>query len=269
MSLAPAAARSRLVTVLAVLVATFLLVTNPVLADAARKITGKQIKNDTVTSADIKDASLKAHDFAPDQLPAGAQGPAGPKGEQGPAGEQGPVGPKGDQGPAGPKGDPGIQGSPGAEGPQGQTGPRGPSGVVGSGFASGAVTLPQSGRAFLAKPVTVTVAAGEQVHVSSSASLGTSTSATDLDLYICYRPANASASSPLVIGGGVFNLHMSSPGMQLHALNGIITSLTGTYDVGMCAQTTSSGWNTADWGYTTALVFETASAPAVKVAPGR
>jgi hypothetical protein len=67
----------------------FLLATNPLVADAAKQITGKQIKNNSVASKDIKnnsvkggdikdgsvstadvsDASLKAVDFAPGELP--------------------------------------------------------------------------------------------------------------------------------------------------------------------------------------------------------
>ncbi len=49
----------------------------------------KQIKAGAVRSAEVKDFSLRANDFAKDSLPAGA---TGPKGEPGP---QGPVGPAG------------------------------------------------------------------------------------------------------------------------------------------------------------------------------
>src|SRR5690242_3353550 len=37
----------------------FLLVTNPVVADAAKQITGKQIKNNSITGKDVKESSLK------------------------------------------------------------------------------------------------------------------------------------------------------------------------------------------------------------------
>lgn len=55
-------------------------------AGAARLITGKQIKNSSITSSDIKDRSLLKKDFKPGQLPAG---PAGPQGLQGAAGRAG------------------------------------------------------------------------------------------------------------------------------------------------------------------------------------
>jgi hypothetical protein len=95
---------------------------------AATLITGKQIQNNTIRSADlrensvrsndVRDGSLLAADFAAGQLPTPPAGPAGP---QGPQGAPGPQGAKGEQGPAGP---------PGAAGPKGETGPPGLSGLL-------------------------------------------------------------------------------------------------------------------------------------------
>src|SRR5262249_17465620 len=42
-----------------------------------------QLKNNAVNSAKVKNASLRAADFAPGQIPAGPQGPAGPPGTSG------------------------------------------------------------------------------------------------------------------------------------------------------------------------------------------
>ncbi len=86
-------------------------------AYAAGQITGKQIKNGSVASADlaknsvnsvkVKNSSLLAKDFKPGQLPAGADGadgapgPAGTDGAPGPAGAAGPAGPAGATGPSG------------------------------------------------------------------------------------------------------------------------------------------------------------------------
>jgi len=75
-----------------------------------------QLKNGAVVSAKVKNGSLRAADFAPGELPAGAQGP------QGPAGSAGPQGPAGPAGPQGPKGDTGAAGSQGPQGPQGPPG---------------------------------------------------------------------------------------------------------------------------------------------------
>ena len=41
---------------------------------------GRDVRNGSIGSMDIRDKSLKARDFAPGQVPAGAQGPAGPAG---------------------------------------------------------------------------------------------------------------------------------------------------------------------------------------------
>ena len=128
--------RAHIFRALAVVVAAFLLVTNPVVAEAGRTITGKQIKNNTVTSADIKNKSLLAKDFKPGQLPSGTvgpvgpEGPAGPVGPEGPAGPVGPEGPEGEQGPDGAQGPEGEQGPEGADGQPGPAGPMGPSGIV-------------------------------------------------------------------------------------------------------------------------------------------
>jgi hypothetical protein len=72
-----------------------------------------QLKNGAVISSKVKDGSLRAADFAPGQLPAGAQGPQGPAGSAGPQGSAGPAGPQG------PKGDTGASGSQGPQGPPG------------------------------------------------------------------------------------------------------------------------------------------------------
>jgi len=67
----------------------------------ARSVGTKQLRNNAVTSAKVKNRSLKAVDFASGQLPAGATGPTGPKGDTGAIGAQGP---KGDAGAAGANG---------------------------------------------------------------------------------------------------------------------------------------------------------------------
>lgn len=76
-------------------------------ATAALMVTGKQVKNGSLTGKDVRDASLAVVDLDPTVL-SHLQGLAGP------------AGPKGDIGPQGPKGDPGA---PGAAGPAGPAGP--------------------------------------------------------------------------------------------------------------------------------------------------
>jgi hypothetical protein len=58
----------------------------------ARSVGTRQLQNNAVTGAKVKNGSLKAVDFANGQLPAGATGPQGPKGDSGATGPQGPAG---------------------------------------------------------------------------------------------------------------------------------------------------------------------------------
>jgi len=90
-------------------------------AYAATTITGKNIKDGTITGTDIKNRSLGTHKLSAAALGTLARtgGPAGP---QGPKGATGPAGPKGATGPAGRKG---------ATGPTGPAGRQGPSGISG------------------------------------------------------------------------------------------------------------------------------------------
>jgi len=93
-------------------------------AYAAVTVTGKNIKDGTVTGRDVKNASLGKNKLSATAVssltgqrgPAGPQGPKGDSGEPGPAGPTGTTGPKGETGPAGPQGPPGAQGPSGISG---------------------------------------------------------------------------------------------------------------------------------------------------------
>lgn len=88
-------------------------------AVAGSLITGKQVKDGSLTSADIKDKSLGTTDLstAARKVLAGQAGPSGPAGPAGPPGAAGPTGPVGPVGPVG------------ATGARGATGPAGPTGM--------------------------------------------------------------------------------------------------------------------------------------------
>jgi len=72
-------------------------------AGAATLISGKQIRNGTITGADVKRGSLPAEDLSPKarRLLKGVTGPAGAQGAAGATGPAGPAGPAGAAGPAG------------------------------------------------------------------------------------------------------------------------------------------------------------------------
>jgi len=90
-------------------------------AYAAVTVTGKNIKDGTVTGRDVRNASLGTSELSATAVSSltGQPGPAGPQGPKGDSGERGPTGPQG------PKGDNGPAG------PQGPAGPPGPSGISG------------------------------------------------------------------------------------------------------------------------------------------
>jgi formylglycine-generating enzyme required for sulfatase activity len=75
---------------------------------AAIKVTSKNVVNNSLTGADVKNErldtrdvkNLRASDFRPGELPAGSQGPPGPKGDAGSQGERGEQGEQGAQGAA-------------------------------------------------------------------------------------------------------------------------------------------------------------------------
>lgn len=139
-------------TALVVLVAAIaLMATAGAGATAALMISGKQIKDNSVTSQDIKNKSLKVKDLS-------TRAQAKLKGRTGAAGATGARGPAG---PAGPKGDPGLPGLPGLDGLQGLPGI--------SGFRIVPATGSIPGISLLGQPVSAACAQGEQA-LSATAS---------------------------------------------------------------------------------------------------
>jgi hypothetical protein len=106
-------------------------------AYAAVTVTGKNIKDGTVTGRDVKNRSLGTSKLS-------AKAVSSLAGQRGPAGPEGPAGPKGDRGPAGPAG---PKGETGPQGPQGPAGPAGPSGINGWQYqvSSPGVSIPGNG----------------------------------------------------------------------------------------------------------------------------
>ena len=99
-------------------------------AYAAVTVTGKTIKDGTVTGRDVKNRSLGTSKLTPAAVSSltGQPGPAGPQGDRGAPGPTGPAGPIGPTGPTGQKGEAGPAGPQGPQGPQGPAGSNGISG---------------------------------------------------------------------------------------------------------------------------------------------
>jgi len=207
--------------------------------------------------------------------PVGPQGPLGLRGFQGPAGPQGPRGFQGLTGPrglrgfrglrglrglTGPRGSQGLQGSQGPVGPQGPqgpqggqgpTGPQGPSGVTSAVSSSGAATPPGNTLDFICPPTSITAGAGEILLVTSHCGLGAgAANADNLNLYIC-------------VDGGTIGTYGDMPGLTAlagerhsYGLSQIIGPLSaGTYNVGLCGQTSSPNWTNNGSCSTSVLMF--------------
>jgi Collagen triple helix repeat (20 copies) len=102
-------------------------------ATAASLITGAQIKNGSITAADIKAHSLTGNAIKNGSITAAAlHDGVGQKGEAGAKGETGATGAKGDAGAAGAKGDTGAAGATGAKGDAGAAGAAGAKGDTGA-----------------------------------------------------------------------------------------------------------------------------------------
>jgi hypothetical protein len=82
----------------------------------ANSVGTKQIKKNAVTTAKVKNGSLRLADFAAGQLPAGADGAPGAAGATGATGAIGATGATGPKGAKGDKGDRGADGIDGADG---------------------------------------------------------------------------------------------------------------------------------------------------------
>ena len=204
------------------------------------------------------------------QGPAGPAGPAGPQGAvgaAGPQGAQGPAGAAGPQGAQGPQGVPGAQGPQGAVGPQGvpgpqggvgATGPAGPASSVAVGTRRNGTVLPTTTLAFLAPPITVNVTSGQTVLVTSSITLGTSsttTPATALRLWICQQASGGSITA-------VHPVDWISPragpsSLNVYTMTDTFTPGSGQFQVGLCGQlqAATAAWDSNDWAYTTAQVI--------------
>ena len=221
-----------------------LALTTPVAAQAGRLLTGDDLKDGTVTTADIANGSLKKKDFAADVLPE-----AGPPGLQGEEGVQGPAGP------AGPAGAPGVPGPAGSAGPAGPAGEQGPSGVVDAVFQAGSVDAPTATLNFIAAPATISVQSGETLSVTSSVSLGGSNGAIDLDLDICHSNGQTLVAVP---GGGVNNLTSAGGQQHLFTLSAVVDGLSGTVLVGLCGRSSdANSWDRQGGGQTSVQVFST------------
>lgn len=216
--------KSRTLLVIASLIVGVALATNPVVVQAAGKITGRDIKDGTVTSRDVKDRSLRATDFKPGQIPQGRPGPQGPRGETGPAG------------------------------------PQGPSGVVDSAFASGEGVNPTASWSFLAPTAVVTLPSGGEAFIVSNMAFGSRATdgARDLNLAVCHQRASPSGPEAVrLIGTFAAGHRVAQDTRTTLTMSAVLSGEpAGDYKVGLCGYSNDfANWNWNDYGHTSALVY--------------
>jgi Collagen triple helix repeat (20 copies) len=112
------------------LVALFIALGGTATAATHRLIGHRDIKRGAVTALQVKDHSLKRHDFIRGQVPRGHRGVRGRRGSTGAAGAAGATGARGPAG--GAAGATGARGPAGPAGVPGARGPAGPAGVPGA-----------------------------------------------------------------------------------------------------------------------------------------
>lgn len=143
----------------------------------------------------------------------------------------------------------------GATGPAGPQGVPGPSGIIQSYYVAGAAPYPSATKSFISPTITITITAGQKVHLVASRATGGYTAVNDLCIYPAYQ--SVGFASPIVyLGLGICGLQVPANTRTTLSINGVFENLpAGTYKFGMAGMTNGDVWNNAEWGYVTALVF--------------
>lgn len=143
----------------------------------------------------------------------------------------------------------------GATGPAGPQGVPGPSGVIQGYYVKGVAPYPSAVKSFVSPTITITITAGQKVHLVVSRAMGGYTAVDRLCIYPAYQ--SVIAGSPIVdLGLGICGLQVPANTRTTISINGLFENLpAGTYKFGMSGITEGAVWNNAEWGYVTALVF--------------
>lgn len=125
-------------------------------------------------------------------------------------------------------------------------------------FVSGFGNNPSATTQFLTPYVTVTITAGQRIHVTANKAFGSTAAggANSLDLYIGYRVAG-SGGVPSLVGEGIFDNRVPQNTRITMGLSAVISGLpAGSYEVGMAGDDDGNGnWNNNEWGYVSVLVL--------------
>jgi hypothetical protein len=143
----------------------------------------------------------------------------------------------------------------GATGPAGPQGVPGPSGIIQSYYVAGTSAYPSATQDFISPTITITITAGQKVHLVASRAVGGYAAVHNLSIHPAYQ--SVTPGSPIVdLGLGIDNLEVPAKTRTTISINGLFENLpAGTYKFGMSGITQGDVWMNSEWGYVTALVF--------------
>ncbi len=119
---------------------------------------------------------------------------------------------------------------------------------------------PTADQQFLTPTVTVSVAAGQRLHVTASRAFGSTVASggIGLTLHVCVRAATPGSPFTLDNPQGINGIRVASGTRALQTLTHVFDALPpGTYQAGMCGTTSNpTSWNDNGFGDVTAFVFQ-------------
>jgi len=129
----------------------------------------------------------------------------------------------------------------------------GSTGVKGYYVAGGAV-FPTSTIGFLTPTISITITAGQKIHVTATRALGGIDDAHNLTIYGGWQLASGGPIT--AVGGGMFGLSVPALTRIPMTVSYVLENLApGTYKVGMVGASSDPKWENNDWGYVSALVY--------------
>ena len=128
--------------------------------------------------------------------------------------------------------------------------------VKGASTASGFSTITSDGAIHMVVSpfVTHTTAVGDNVHITAMQALGSTSGASGLDLWPCYR-VNSPQGSPSIVGFGSYGMQVTAGTRVPMSINGIAIPGAGTFDFGLCYRTSDVNWNNNEFGYVSTIVL--------------
>ncbi len=229
-------------------------------------ITGREVKDNSLSGRDIRNKTLTPKDFKGSVK--GARGTAGAPGQPGPAGPSGPAGPGGPAGPAGPAG---AKGDTGAQGPPGPS--TGPAGGHLSGSYPNPLLADNSVTSAKVAPNTLDAVdiATDAIAASELEQQSVGTSELSTQRRVDYRPPHAAAATTVLNDFGNLTLKATCTGGDIELIAtttvspSLLASTIGAKDDDFTHGDLHDVMSTTDDNVTGSLVYRSGNGPVVTV----